>query len=94
MLDLMFHFHEKEGDTVKLKKMQNLVQHFSEQFRNYYVARKNVSIDESLIGYERRRPAIHYMPNKQHHHFGLGENESGYTCNFFIYEGSQNSSSI
>ena len=40
MLHLMLHFPEKEGDTGKLKKVHNLVQHFSEQFRNYYVPKK------------------------------------------------------
>ena len=38
------------------------------------------------------------MPNKHHHRFGfklfcLCESESGYTYNFSIYEGKQNSSS-
>ena len=37
MLHSMLHFPEKKGDTGKLKKVQSLVQHFSEQFRNYYV---------------------------------------------------------
>ena len=59
MLRLMSHFLEKKGDTVKVKKVQNLVQHFSEQFKNYYVPKKNVSIDESLICYEGRGLAIH-----------------------------------
>ena len=40
MLHSMLHFPEKEGDTGKLKKQQNLVQHFSEQFRNYCVQKK------------------------------------------------------
>ena len=98
MLQSMLHFPEKEGDTGKLKKMQHFVQHFSEQFRNYYVPKKNVSIDESLIGYEGRGPAIQYKPHKHHHCFGfklfsLRESESGYTYNFSIYEGKQSSSS-
>ena len=98
MIHLMFNFPEKEGDTGKLKKVQNLVQHFSEQFRNYYVPKANVSIDESLIGYEGRGPAIQYMLNKHHHCFSfklfcLCESGSGYTYNFSIYEGKQNSSS-
>ena len=58
MLHLMLHFPEKEGDTGELKKVQNLVPHFSEQFRNYYVPSKNVGIDEGLIGYEGKGPAI------------------------------------
>ena len=71
MLHSMLHFPEKEGDTGKLKKVHNLVQHFSEQLRNYYVPKTNVSIDESLIGYEGRGPAIQYMPNKHDHSFDL-----------------------
>ena len=59
---------------------------------------KNVSTDESLIGYEGTGPAIQYMPNKHHHRFGfklfcLRESESGYTYNFSFYEGKQSSSS-
>ena len=97
MLHSMLPFPENEGDTGKLKKVQNLVQHFSEQFGNYYVPKKNVSIDESLIGYEGGGPAIQYMPNKHHHCFGfklfcLYESESGYTYNFSIYQGKQSSS--
>ena len=45
MLHLILHFSERDGDTGKLKNVQNLVQHFSEQFINYYVPPKNVSID-------------------------------------------------
>ena len=63
-LHLMLHFPEKEGHTGKLKKVQNIVQHLSEQFRNYYVPKKNVSVDENLIGYKGRGLAIQYMPNK------------------------------
>ena len=48
----MFYFPEKDGYLKK--KVHNLVQHFSEQLKNYYVPSKNVSIDESLIGYEGR----------------------------------------
>ena len=59
----MLHFPEK-GHTGKLKKVQNIVQHLSEQFRNYYVPKKNVSVDENLIGYKGRGLAIQYMPNK------------------------------
>ena len=27
--------------------------------------------DESLIAFEDRAPAVQYMPNKHHHHFGF-----------------------
>ena len=98
MLHSMLHFPENERDTGKLKKVQNLVQYFNEQFRNYYEPKKNVSTEESLIGYEGRGPGIQYMPNKHHHRFRfklfcLCESESGYTYNFSIYEGKQSSSS-
>ena len=94
MLHLMLHFPEKEGDTGKLKKVQNLVQHFSEQFRNYYVPKKNVSIDKSLIGCEGRGPAVQYMPKKHHHCFGfklfcLCESESGYNTIFLFTKASK-----
>ena len=60
--------------------------------------KKNVSIDESLIGYEGRGPAIQYMPNKHYHCFRyklfcLCDSETGYTYTFSIYEGKQSSSS-
>ena len=65
----MFYFPEKDGYFKK--KVHNLVQHFSEQLKNYYVPPKNVSIDESLIGYEGRGLEIKYMLNKHYHHFSF-----------------------
>ena len=54
--------------------------------------KREVSIDESLIGFEGRAPAVQYMPNKHHHCFSfklfcLCESNTGYTVNFSIYEG-------
>ena len=57
MLHSVIYFPEK-GDTGKVKKVENLVQHFSEQFRNYDVPKKNIGIDEGFIGYEQRGPTI------------------------------------
>ena len=94
VLHLMFYFPEKDGYLKK--KVHNLVLHFSEQFKNYYVPPKNVSIDESLIGYKGRGLEIKYMSNKHYHHFSFKlfcENESRYTFNFSFYEGKQSSSS-
>ena len=47
------------------------MKHFSEQFQFYYVPRREVSIEESLIGFEGRALAIQYMPNKHHYRFGF-----------------------
>ena len=85
------HFPQIEGDSSKLQKVQAIVQHFSQQFQEYYVPEQQVSIDESLIGFEGRGPAIQYMPNKHHHRFGiklfcLCESSTGYTYSFSIYE--------
>ena len=86
----------REGDTGKLKNVQNLVQHFSEQFRNYYVPPKNVSIDESLIGYEGKGPAIQspisintlplWLQIRKNGLFCMGWQDKK-TCNFDIYRG-------
>ena len=46
MLHSMLHFPVKQGDTGKLKNVQNLIQHFSEQFRNYYVSKKIVEVQQ------------------------------------------------
>ena len=86
------HFPQIQGDSSKLQKVQAIVQHFSQQFQEYYVLEQQVSIDESLIGFEGRGPAIQCMPSKHHHRFGfklfyLCENSTGYTYSFSIYEG-------
>ena len=67
MLLSMLHFPESDGETGELKKVQYIVKHFSEQFRCYYMPKREVSIDESLIGFEGRAPAVQYMPDKHHH---------------------------
>ena len=54
----MINFPENEGDSRKLKKVQELVQHFQEQCR-HYVSKQNItySIDQStrLINYEAKK---------------------------------------
>ena len=91
-LQAAVHFPQIEGDSSKLQKVQAIVQHFSQQFQEYYVPEQQVSIDESLIGFEGRGPAIQYMPNKHHQRFGfkllcLCGSSTGYMYSFYIYEG-------
>ena len=51
-LQTAVHFPQIGGDSSKLQKVQTIVQHFSEQFQAYYVPEQQVSIDESLIGFD------------------------------------------
>ena len=46
----MLHFPESDGETGKLKKVQYIVKHFSGKFLIYYMPKREVSIDECLIG--------------------------------------------
>ena len=59
MLHSMLDFPENEGDSRKLKKVQELLQHFQEQCR-HYVPKQNItySIDES-------KRSINYEANKR-----------------------------
>ena len=50
MLHSMLNFPENLGDKRKLEKVQEVVQHFSEQCR-HYVPKRKISIDESLTSY-------------------------------------------
>lgn len=50
MLDPMLGFPVNEGESKNLKKAQELVQHFSKQYR-HYVPKQNLNIDGSLINY-------------------------------------------
>ena len=48
------HFPQIEGDSPKLRKVEAIVQHFSQQFQEYYVPEQQVSIEASLIDFECR----------------------------------------
>ena len=54
MLQFMLNFPENKGDSRKLKKALELVQHFSGQCR-HHVPKHNTSIDESLRNYEKEK---------------------------------------
>ena len=71
MLQSVLHFPQLPGNNSKLRKVQGIVQHFRQQFQTYYIPKQHVSIDEGLIGYEGRAPAMQYLPNKYHHCFGF-----------------------
>ena len=45
---------KNEGESRILKKVQELVQHLSEQHR-HYVPRQNISIEENLMNYKEEK---------------------------------------
>ena len=65
-------------------------------FRRYYIPRKEVSVDESLIGTKNKTDLIQYLPNKHHHKWGiklwvLCEASTAYVVSFFVYRGKRDS---
>ena len=71
LLQSMLLFPECDGETVELKIVEYIVIHLSEQFRFYYMPKKGVSTDKSLIGLEGQASAFQCRPNKHHNRFGF-----------------------
>lgn len=89
-------FHAREADVGNLprraQKVKHFIDHFCAQSRRHYSPKKELSVDESLVGFEGRVQALQYMPNKHHHKFGLKlwnlcESSTGYTLNADLYPG-------
>ena len=55
MLYSMLGFQENEGDRRKLKKVEELVQHFSEECRHHLGFRTNIRTDEKMKYEEDRK---------------------------------------
>ena len=69
-----------------------IVQVANETFKHYYVPRKQLSIDESLIGTKNKTQLMQYLPNKHHHKWGiklwmLCEAATAYVHSFYVYRG-------
>ena len=79
--------------SYRLYKIQPLIDHFIQTFTRHYYPKKNISIDESMIGFRGKTPLLQiYMPNKHHARFSLKvwclcEASTGYTVTFEIYKG-------
>ncbi|XP_065665588.1 piggyBac transposable element-derived protein 4-like [Hydra vulgaris] len=77
----------------KIYKIQFLVEHFNNKFLYYYYPQRDISIDESMVGYKGKTPHLRqYMPNKRHSRFGIklwcvSDSTNGYLCQFEIYKG-------
>ena len=77
----------------KTYKVQYLVEHFNKKFLYFYIPQKDISIDESMIGYKGKTPHLRqYMPNNRHSRFGIklwcvSDSTNGYLSLFEIYKG-------
>lgn len=100
MLILKFlHFANNEemppptSPNYRTYKVQLLVDHFRKAFRHFYHPGKDISIDESMVGYKGKTPHLRqYMPNKRHARFGiklwcLCDAKNGYLSFFEIFKG-------
>ncbi|XP_065661125.1 piggyBac transposable element-derived protein 1-like [Hydra vulgaris] len=75
----------------KIYKIQFLVEHFNNKFLYYYYPQKDISIDESMVGYKERHHIVN-MTNKRHSRFEnnlwcVSNSTNGYWCQFEIYKG-------
>ena len=75
----------------KLAKIQSLIDVLLPKFRNNYIPTKNISIDESLLGWKGRLSYVQYFPSKRKRFgikfFDLCESATGYIWNFVVYTG-------
>ncbi|KAK3716928.1 hypothetical protein RRG08_026718 [Elysia crispata] len=83
-----------EGHTqYKTYKVQPIVDHFNNRFKHYFCPYRNISIDESMVGFKGKLPHLRqFMPNKRHARFGvkvwcLCDSSTGYMYSFEIFKG-------
>ena len=53
------------------RKVRPVLDAMNFTFKKYFVPRKYLSIDESMIGMKNRIAYLQYMPNKRHSRFGI-----------------------
>ena len=56
-------------------------------FQDAYHPSRELSIDESMIGFKGRLSFIQYLPKKPTKAFVLADSKNGYTCNWRLYTG-------
>lgn len=75
----------------KLFKIQPVFTHLQNKFKTLYIPEKNISIDESLLGWKGRLGYVQYIPSKRKRFgikfFELCESQTGYVWNFICYTG-------
>ena len=85
----MLIFPEVGGNTGRVRKIQYIVKHFSEQVRFNYIPVKELYVNECLICFKSQTPAIQYRSNKHHCFWSkfscLFESDAGCTIFFFQF---------
>ena len=75
----------------KLFKVRPLIEKVVTSFRSVYVPNREISIDETMIGFKGRLGWIQYMPKKPTKWgikaWALADSKTGYVWNFSIYTG-------
>ena len=71
-----------------LYRLQTQIDIICKKFETFYIPKKKVSIDESIIKFKGRLAMAHYIPNKASKNgfkfYKLCESDSAYCCKFFI----------
>lgn len=84
-------FIDDDPQIRKLFKIKAIIDYLQVKFMNVYVPGKNISVDESLMGWKGRLSWKQYIPSKRKRFgikfFILCESSTGYVYNFLIYTG-------
>ena len=80
-----------ENRSNKLTKLEPLFNHIQSTCKRLYQCGKNVAIDERMVKSKNRTTLRQYMPDKPTKFgfklFVLSDSSTGYTLDFFLYEG-------
>ena len=75
-----------EGDPDrKLYKVAPLVSHFNTVFMHHYMPGRDISIDESIVGFRGRTPQLRQYVPKRHARFGIKEFHIADSQNAYIF---------
>ena len=87
----MLHIPEKAPLTNQIDKVSPLLDHLLDRFQRIYYPHRELSIDETMIGFKGRVSFIQYCPLKRTKWglkaFVLADSETGYICNILPYTG-------
>lgn len=99
LISCMFHLNDPANEVQRghdgydpWYKVRPVLEELNRTFKQFYVPRQQVSIDESMIGMKNRCCFIQFMPNKRHCRFGikkfqLCDSRNGYVCHVELYPG-------
>jgi hypothetical protein len=73
----------------KIRKILDLL---NRTFKDRYIAARDITVDESMVGHKGRDYTVQYMPAKKSHRWGaklwvLAESDTGYTLSMDLYAG-------